>query len=125
VRNVIIFVFMLTVGAGLGLYIGWVAAPRAAAATLASLRPSAKDEQVLMIAAAYARDQNLSLARSRLGALGFSDPGPAIVDTAQRTLAAQSAPPDPATGSGRDLRFLAQLAAACNTFSPVLQPYLP
>ena len=116
-RNVIIFVFMLAVGVGLGLYLGWVAAPRAAEATPASLRQSAKDEQVLMIAAAYARDQNLDAARTRLNALGFPDPGPAVVDVAQRAIAAQA--------SQRDLQFLAQLAAAFSTFSPVLQPYLP
>jgi hypothetical protein len=118
VRNIIIFVFMLAVGLGLGLYIGWVAAPRPfSGAVPASLNQSAKDEQVVMIATAYARDQNLALARQRMITLGFADPGPAIVETAQRRRAAQAVE--------AEMRCLAQLAAAFNTFSPILQPYQP
>jgi hypothetical protein len=70
-----------------------------------------------MIAVAYSGDQNLETARARFRRLGLDDPGPAIVQTAQRALA---------TGLPEsDLRALAQLAAAFNTFSPLLDPYRP
>jgi hypothetical protein len=79
----------LAVGVGLGLYIGWVAAPVQYINTEpASLQRAFKDDYVLMIASAYAGDGDLQSARAQLAGLGFSDPAAAVSDAAQRLAAA-------------------------------------
>lgn len=116
--SLFVFLIALALGLGGGLYLGWVAwPPQAAGSAPAALHQAAKDEVILMTATAYAGDQNLAAARARLTELGFRDPGPAIVAAAQR--ARQAGAPE------ADLRRLAQLAAAFDTFSPILEPYLP
>jgi hypothetical protein len=105
-------------GLGLGLYVGWVALPVEYVNTApASLREPAKDEAVLMIATAYAGDQDLETARARLAELGYTDPGPEVAATAGRFLAGAA----PET----DLRRLATLVAAFGPVPPELQAYLP
>ncbi len=115
---VITFVLALAVGAGLGLYIGWVAAPVEYTNTApSSLSQSYKDDYILMIATLYAQDQNVEAARAQLSQLGFANPGPAVAEAAQRYLTAHAQP--------NDLRRLARLAAAFNAALPELQDYLP
>src|SRR5438105_12755911 len=82
----------LAVGVGAGLYIGWVAAPVQYVDTApASLQRGFKDDDILMIATAYAGDGDLQAARAQLSQLGFSDPAAAVSATAQR-LAASGLP---------------------------------
>ncbi len=117
-RGVLAFVLALVAGAGLGLYVGWVVSPVQYVDTdPPSLRQDYKDDYVLMIATVYARDDDLVRARARLAGLGYSDPGPAVAAAAERLLTAQA--PRPA------LQRLAHLAAALNSITPPLQPYLP
>src|SRR5215470_8402941 len=78
----------LAAGIGLGLFVGWVAAPVQYVDTPpASLQRAYKDDYVLMIATAYAGDGNLPAARAQLSELGFSDPIAAIGATSQRLAA--------------------------------------
>ncbi len=117
-RSFLIFLITLALGVALGLYLGWVALPVQYVDTAPdTLRQADRDEVILMIAVAYAGDANIEIARARFRRLGLADPGPAIVQTAQRALVA-GAPES-------DLRALARLAAAFNTFSPLLDPYRP
>ena len=78
----------LAAGAGLGLYIGWVAAPVQYVDTAPnSLQRAFKDDYVLMIATAYAGDGDLAAARAQLAALGFTDPAAAVSAAGQRRAA--------------------------------------
>ena len=82
----------LAAGAGLGLYIGWVAAPVQYVDTAPnSLQRAFKDDYILMVASAYAGDGDLPAARSQLAGLGFSDPA-AAVSAAARRMAANGLP---------------------------------
>ena len=79
----------LAVGVGLGLYIGWVAAPVQYVDTAPdSLQRAFKDDYVLMIATAYAGDGDLPAARAQLAGLGFADPAAAVSAASQRLAAA-------------------------------------
>ena len=81
----ILILASLAAGIGIGLYIGWVAAPVQYLDTAPnSLRASFKDDYVLMIATAYAGRGDLASARAQLATLGFSDPAGAVSATAQR-----------------------------------------
>ena len=79
----------MAAGAGLGLYIGWVAAPVQYVNTApGSLQHAFKDDYVLMIATAYAGDGDLPAARAQLVGLGFADPAAAVTAAYQRLAAA-------------------------------------
>ena len=79
----------LAAGVGLGLYIGWVAAPAQYVDTAPnSLQRAVKDDYVLMIATAYAGDGDLTRARAQFNSLGFADPAAAIGAASQRLAAA-------------------------------------
>lgn len=65
----------VTLGIGLGLLYGWVLRPVEYIDTSPdSLRSDYRAEYILMVAEAFASDQDLKLARVRLGALGPQDP---------------------------------------------------
>ncbi len=116
--GLLLIVAGLAVGVGLGLYIGWVAAPVQYVDTAPnSLRRAFKDDYVLMIATAYAGDNDLPAARAQLAGLGFMDPAAAVSAAAQR-LAANGLP---ATDQQR-LAALAQAlgAPALPTLTPTL-----
>ena len=89
-RNTVILLLAgLAIGVGLGLYIGWVAAPVQYVDTAPnSLQRAFKDDYILMIASAYAGDGDLPAARSQLAGLGFSDPAAAVSAAAHRLAAA-------------------------------------
>src|SRR5947209_2424347 len=79
----------LAAGAGLGLYIGWVAAPVQYVDTdPSSLQSAFKDDYVLMIATTYAGDGNLAAARAQLAELGFADAAAAVSASNARLTAA-------------------------------------
>jgi hypothetical protein len=85
----IIIVAALAVGVGIGLYVGWVAAPVKYVDTAPnSLQRAFKDDYVLMIATAYAGDGDLQAARSQLAGLGFTKSAAAVSAAAQRLSAA-------------------------------------
>jgi len=82
----------LVAGIGLGLYVGWIAAPVQYVDTAPnSLQRAFKDDYVLMIATAYAGDGDLAAARGQLLGLGFADPASAVT-AANARLAASGLP---------------------------------
>ena len=84
----IIILAGLAAGVGLGLYIGWVAAPVQYVDTAPnSLQQAFKDDYILMIATAYAGDGDLPAARTQLAGLGISDPAAAVSAAVQRMAA--------------------------------------
>ncbi len=79
----------LIAGFGLSLIYAWVIAPaRYVNTTPGTLKSGFKDDYRTMIAVAYASDNNLERAKSRLALLGDSDPVQALTAQAQRMLAA-------------------------------------
>ncbi|MBL8056694.1 MAG: hypothetical protein JNK29_08350 [Anaerolineales bacterium] len=105
-------------GLGLGLYVGWVALPLQYTDTApASLRQSAKDDALLMVAAIYTHDQDRLAAGARLAELGLLDPAAEVAEAARRALAAGAAE--------ADLRRLAALAQAFGPLPADLQPFAP
>lgn len=103
--NLLAWALWLVIGAGLGLYIGWVAAPVEYVDTApASLQQVYKDDYVLMLATAYAADGDLSAARTGLTGLWLNDSAATVRAAAERLAAADY--PD------EDLQRLEALAAA-------------
>lgn len=87
--TLIVILAGLAAGVGIGLYIGWVAAPVQYVDTAPnSLQRAFKDDYVLMIATAYAGDGNLQAARAQLAGLGIADPAAGVSAASQRMAAA-------------------------------------
>jgi hypothetical protein len=108
-RLIPLLLIALLVGLGLGLYIGWVAAPvEYVDASPASLHQSYQDDYLLMIAAAYAGDGDLAAARSALAPLELADPVASLNDALARLAAAGL----PAADQERLAALAAALAAA-------------
>src|SRR5262245_39944327 len=85
---IILIVLGLAAGIGIGLYIGWVAAPVQYVNTAPeSLQRAFKDDYILMIATAYAGDDDLTAAHAPLASLGFADPAGAVREAARRMAA--------------------------------------
>jgi hypothetical protein len=114
---VLLGLFGLVAGAGLGLWYGWEVDPVEYTDTdLAHLHPSYKDEFILMVSKAYALDGDLHRARARLEMLALPDPAGATATLAEQAIA-QGAPPP-------RIRVLAQLAHALGASRPSFTPYL-
>jgi hypothetical protein len=116
--SLLVFVLTLVLGLGAGAYVGWVVAPAPnPGAGLPTLQQTYKDDYVLMIAAAFAQDQDAAAARARLSALGEADAASVLAGAAQRLVASGAAE--------ADLRRLAQLTSALGAVPPALEVYLP
>ena len=88
-RNALILLLAAwAAGVGIGLYVGWIAAPVQYTDTEpGSLAPAFKDDYVLMVATAYSGDHDLAAAQGQLAALGRLSPE-AVRAAAQRLAAA-------------------------------------
>ena len=109
----------LLLGAGLGLYLGWVAWPTEFTdADPTILREDYKRDYALMIANAYVLDGDLAAARRRLYSLGEEAPDRWFLSLTVDAIL-----------SGRDeatqIRPLVQLAHDLGLSSPAMAPYLP
>ncbi|NWF65035.1 MAG: hypothetical protein HXY38_12095 [Chloroflexi bacterium] len=83
------FILALLIGAGLGLAYSWQISPVTYVdAAPALLREDFKDQYRIIIADAYAANQNLPRAQARLNILGDANPIDALSAQAQRMLAA-------------------------------------
>jgi hypothetical protein len=116
-RIPLLLLFGLILGIALGLLIGWVAWP--AEFTNASpelLDDRYKQEYVLMIAAAYAQDNDLNAAQTRLTSLGAESNEFMLSFLLDKILAQDNE---------AEIRQLTRLAAALGLYSPAMDPYLP
>jgi hypothetical protein len=95
----------LGVGLGLGLLYAWLVSPvRYVNTEPRTLRADYRAEYVRLAARAYEVDGNLERARARLALVASGDPGPIVVELAQRTAATG--------GSAETVQALSRLAAA-------------
>jgi hypothetical protein len=108
----------LLIGAGLGLYLGWVAWPAEFSdASPALLADAYREDYARMIAAAYAEDGDLAQARWRVATLDAADPNGWLLAVVVDAVLQQ----------GEDeetLRRLVRLAADLGLRSPAMDPYL-
>jgi len=106
----------LLLGAGLGLYLGWVVWPTEFTnANPAALQESYRQDYARMIAAAYAEDGNLAAAEKRVESLGENGRDFYFSFTLDAILRG---------GNETEIRRLARLAADLGFSSPAMTPYL-
>lgn len=105
-------------GAALGLLIGWVLWPiEYTEADPTILESSYQHDYALMVATAYSREVDLTLAESRLRSLGVEDPDEWFLSfTVDQILSG---------ANSDDLQYLVRLASDLGQYSPVMEPYLP
>jgi hypothetical protein len=106
----------LAVGAGLGLYLGWVAWPT----EFTNANPSVLQERyqrdyILMIATVYSGDGDLAAARRRIDSLGENGHEALFSYTLDTILRAENE---------IEIRRLVRLAADIGLHSPAMDPYL-
>lgn len=107
----------LTLGLALGLVYAWILAPIQIVDTVPSaLRADFKDQYRSAIAAAYAANQDLARAESRLNLLGDANSFAALSAQAQRALS---------SGDALQSFQLAQLASALQSIAPSAIPFTP
>ena len=116
--RVVGFVFTgLLVGAGLGLYLGWVAWPTEFTdANPAILQGSYQQDYIVMVATAYAVDGDLDAARTRINGLGETGSDTLFALTLD-TIIQQ---PD----EKQKIRYLVHLANDLGLRSPAIEPFL-
>jgi hypothetical protein len=106
----------LIAGAALGLYLGWVAWPTEFTdANPAVLQESYQRDYVQMIASAYALDEDLDSARSRINSLGQNGEETLFLLMLDTILRADDE---------AEIRRLVFLAADLGLHSPAMEPYL-
>jgi len=110
-------ILALLIGIALGLLYSWVISPVAVVDAIPSaLRADFKDQYRSVIAAAYAANDDLARARSRLALLGDADSYAALSAQAQKALSG---------GDALQSYQLAQLASALKELNPVDVPDTP
>jgi hypothetical protein len=116
-RPLLIVIVGLALGAGLGLYLGWVAWPTEFTdANPAVLQDVYRQDYARLIAAAYTADDNLPAAQKQVASLG--DDGRDVVLAVTLDTILQG-------GDEAEIRQLVRLAAALGLESPAMVPYLP
>lgn len=106
----------LVLGIGLGLYIGWEAAPAEYVdANPGYLADEYQQDYVRMIAAAYAVEGDADLAQARVAGLGAEGMEVVTAVTLDAILQQQDL---------AEIRQLVNLAAVLGIYSPAMDPYL-
>lgn len=106
----------LVIGAGLGLFLGWVAWPTEFTdANPSVLAADYKQDYLLMAAADYALTGDLPAARQKIAALGDGGEDLLFALTLDQILQG---------GNPAEIRLLAQLASDLGRTSPAMAPYL-
>jgi hypothetical protein len=106
----------LVIGAGIGLYLGWVQFPAQVEAGGAdALAERYKEDFALMIAAGFQADADANAAAQRLRLIGVTDAPSYIQMMAERAIANSIPLPD--------IQNLVALAEAMNRLTPAMQPY--
>ncbi len=107
----------LIIGAGLGLYLGWVAWPTEFTdANPTVLEENYRRDYLVMVATAYQLDNDLPTAQRRVNSLG-EESHTFLVNTIIDLILQQ--------GDEPTIRQLVRLAADLGLSSPAMQPYLP
>ncbi|MCB9452737.1 MAG: hypothetical protein H6672_14965 [Anaerolineaceae bacterium] len=115
-RFLISLLIGLAVGAGVGLYLGWVQAPlEFVDSPASSLSPRYQDEYIVMVSGGYLADGDLGGALSRLQILGAPNIPQLVQDTAEKYIS-DSRGVD-------DIRKLVALAEAMGRLTPIMEPY--
>ena len=103
--------FPLALGTGLGLLYGWVIQPaQVVDVTPASLRADYRNDYVLIVAEAFAGDQNTALAAERLGILGTERPDEIVLAALEYARQHSFTAPE--------VDLLQQLLTAMQTYEP-------
>jgi len=118
IKNLVWIGIGLLVGAGLGLYLGWVAWP----AEFEEANPAVLEEQyqrdyTVMIASTYALDGDLTAARRRLNSLGKADTNSWLLNQVVAHILENE--------NETEIRQLVKLASDMGLSSPAMTPYLP
>lgn len=116
IRAVALIFMGIAAGAGLGLYLGWVAWPTEFTdANPSILQESYQRDYLLMTASVYAADGNLEAARRRIASLGEKGEDVLFTLMLDAILQADDEP---------EIRQLVRLAADLGLQSPAMEPYL-
>ena len=108
----------LLFGAGLGLFLGWVAWPvEFTEADPTILEESFQRDYTVMIASTYALERDLPAARRRLASLGKADANGWLLDQIVAHILEN--------GDETEIRHLVLLARDLGLSSPAMTPYLP
>ncbi len=106
----------LVIGAGIGLYLGWVQFPLQSVDRPASALSSIyRDEYVVLVAAGYTRDQDLNGVLDRLRVLRVENAPQLVQEVTERYIT-----------SSRDIteiRYLVTLSESLGRLTPIMQPY--
>jgi hypothetical protein len=115
-RVLIVTVLGLAIGIGIGLTVGWFFPVTTVKTAPSSLSPVWQSDWTLMTAQAFSLDGDLDLAKQRLALLGTGDLGARVAERGEQAIA-EGLPPN-------YVGALARLAAALETRTDALSPYL-
>jgi hypothetical protein len=116
IRLVISLLIGLVLGAGIGLYAGWVQFPVAYVnSPMTDLSQRFKDDYTVMIAAGYTADGDLEGAVERLRRIGVTNIPDFVQDTAERYITS--------SGEVDDVRALVAFAEGLGRLTPIMEPY--
>lgn len=106
----------LAIGAGIGLYVGWVQSPvEFVNSPASSLAERYQDEFVVMVSGGYLTDGDLGGAVERLQILGAPNIPALVQETAEKFISDSR--------NVDDIRKLVALAEAMGRLTPIMDPY--
>lgn len=106
----------LAIGAGIGLYVGWVQAPvEFVNSPASSLAERYQDEYIVMVSGGYLLDGDLGGAVERLQILGTANIPALVQETAEKFISDSR--------NVDDIRKLVALAEAMGRLTPIMDPY--
>jgi len=115
-RIVVSLIAALLVGAGVGLYLGWVVFPaQAAVSPAAALATTYQDEYTVMVAAAWLVDRDTTAALDRLRLLAVPNIPAYVQDVTERYITKSR--------SIEDIRLLVALSEGLGRLTPIMEPY--
>lgn len=117
-RFLISLIAALIVGAGIGLYLGWVQFPVEYTDSPADrLAQRYQDDYVVMVAYGYMNERDANAALERLRLLNFENIPASVQDTTERYI----------TSSQRieDIRALVTLSEGLGRLTPIMEPFRP
>lgn len=115
-RFLVSLLVALLIGAGIGLYLGWVQFPaQVIDSPMPRLEQKYLDDYTVMVAQGYLSDHDLGAALDRLRPLGYDNVPQQIQDTAERYISTSR--------SIEDIRALVAFAEGVGRLTPIMEPY--